>query len=219
MVKILPSILAANFGKLDQEIIAVEAAGADLHHIDVMDGNFVPNISFGEVVIDALQKQATIPLDIHLMINDPEKYLKNFLAYKPAYLTIHAEIPAEIEPLLLQIRAADCKVGLAIKPKTSFTEIKEFLHLIDMLVIMTVEPGFGGQKFIAEMVEKIAEAKEYCTRNNLAVEIEVDGGINTETAMIASAAGATLLVAGSTIYNQSDTYEKNIKNIRNACSI
>ncbi|MGL5042607.1 MAG: ribulose-phosphate 3-epimerase [Culicoidibacterales bacterium] len=215
MVKILPSVLAANFSKIGAEIMAVEAGKADMHHIDIMDGHFVPNISFGPVVVKAITNIAKIPLDIHLMISNPSEYLDVFIEQKPMYISIHAEIEENVEELLLKIRENGIKPALAIKPKTKIADVEHLFPYIDMLLIMTVEPGFGGQEFIVDMVTKIKEAKALICEQEYAIEIQVDGGINQKTAELCAVAGATLLVAGSTVYNDKASYEYNIKQLRN----
>ncbi len=215
MVKILPSVLAADFSILKEEIEAVELAGADLHHIDVMDGHFVPNISFGAIVVKDIAAVAKKPLDIHLMISSPSQYLEEFIAFKPAYITIHAEVLEDKVETLKKIQEQGIKSGLAVKPNTAFAEIIEYLPFIDMLLVMTVEPGFGGQSFMHAMVNKITEAKAYLTKHYPAIEIQVDGGINQETAKECSDAGATLLVAGSTVYKKGTDYSENIIKLRN----
>jgi ribulose-phosphate 3-epimerase len=215
MVKILPSVLAADFSKIGEEIRSVEEGKADMHHIDVMDGHFVPNISFGPVVVQAISSVATIPLDIHLMISKPSQYLAMFISQKPMYISIHAEIDENIEELLLNIRENGIKPAIAIKPTTDIAEVEHLFPYIDMLLIMTVEPGFGGQVFITDMLPKIKQAKLLIEEKKYTIEIQVDGGINQKTAKLCADAGATLLVAGSTVYNDLHSYAHNIELLRN----
>ena len=215
MVKILPSILAADFSNLGAEIKATEAAGADLHHVDVMDGHFVPNISFGPIVIKDVANVATQPLDIHLMISDPGYYLDEYLAFKPELLTIHAEIEGNISEILQKIRKAGIKAGLSVKPATTLEDVKTYLPDVDVLLIMSVEPGFGGQKFIPESLEKITTFKKYFEIHNLDILLEVDGGVNDQNAAACVAAGADWLVAGSSVFSGNVMeYAVNIKKLK-----
>jgi len=211
MIKLLPSLLAADFANLATEITTVEKTQIDLHHIDVMDGHFVPNISFGPVVLDAVNKIAQKPLDIHLMISHPAQYLEKFIAYNPEYICFHIEIADDIPELIKRIKASKIKVGIALKPGTAVATVLPYLSLIDMVLVMSVEPGFGGQKFMSTAVAKIVELNTIISKNNYNVEIEVDGGINKDTAKLCKDAGATMLVAGSTVYNKQATYEENVK--------
>ncbi|TLG75265.1 ribulose-phosphate 3-epimerase [Culicoidibacter larvae] len=203
MIQIAPSLLAADFGCLAEEINKIELAGAHLHHVDVMDGMFVPNISFGPVVIEAIAQAAKKPLDIHLMIEKPERYLADYLKFKPKYLTVHFEATTELANVVATIREAGSGVGLSIKPDTPVAAIIPWLDKIDLLLVMSVEPGFGGQKFQPQAIEKISEAKAYIEEHDLQVKIEVDGGIDAITSPQVIAAGAEILVAGSAIYSQS----------------
>lgn len=176
-------------------------------HLDVMDGNFVPNMSFGVPVIESIRKHTDIPLDVHLMIDKPHRYIKDFAPVSD-WLGFHYEAGSPVAETLKEIRELGCKPYLTIKPKTTAEEIFEFLPLCDMVLVMSVEPGFGGQKFMPESLPKVTALKEEIARRGLNVEIEIDGGINKETAPLAAEAGATVLVAGSYVFNGDDMCER-----------
>ncbi len=203
MVKISPSVLSANFLDLKEQIEKLEQAGVDMWHLDVMDGIFVPNISFGVPVIKSIKKYAKAPLDVHLMIDRPHRYIKEF-AEVSDYLGFHYEAGSDVAATLKEIRSYGCKSCLTIKPCTEPEEIFEFLPLCDMVLVMSVEPGFGGQKFMPSALPKLEKLKEEIKRQNLNVELEIDGGINAETAKLAVNAGASVLVAGSFIFSAED---------------
>ena len=203
MVKISPSVLSANFLDLKEQIEKLEQAGVDMWHLDVMDGIFVPNISFGIPVIKSIKKYAKAPLDVHLMIDRPHRYIKEF-AKVADYLGFHYEAGSDVAALLKEIRDLGCKSCLTIKPCTEPEEIFEFLPFCDMVLVMSVEPGFGGQKFMPSALPKLEKLKKEIQRLNLSVELEIDGGINDETAKLAVAAGASVLVAGSFIFSADD---------------
>lgn len=203
MVKISPSVLSANFLDLKEQIEKLEQAGVDMWHLDVMDGIFVPNISFGVPVIKSIKKYAKAPLDVHLMIDRPHRYIKEF-AEVSDYLGFHYEAGSDVAATLKEIRSYGCKSCLTIKPCTEPEEIFEFLPLCDMVLVMSVEPGFGGQKFMPSALPKLEKLKEEIKRQNLNVELEIDGGINAETAKLAVNAGASVLVAGSFIFSGED---------------
>ena len=215
MIKISPSILSADFVNLERDVKAVAEAGADLVHVDVMDGHFVPNITIGVPVVKSLKKISPIPLDVHLMIEDPLYYSKAFVDAGADILTFHLESESDTLATILMIKDLGCKVGLSIKPKTKAEDIFPYLKEIDMVLVMTVEPGFGGQSFMADMCPKIKAIKDEIKKQNLDVDIEVDGGINPETAKLVKEAGANILVAGSAIYGKPN-YKEQIELIRNA---
>ena len=203
MVKISPSVLTADFLELKEDIKKLEAAGVDMLHLDVMDGLFVPNISFGNPVIKSIKAHTKLPLDVHLMIDKPHRYIKEFAEYAD-YLGFHYEAGSDNAATLKQIRELGCKSCITIKPCTPAQSIFPLLPLCDMVLVMSVEPGFGGQKFMPEALEKLSALREECKRQGLHIELEVDGGINAETAPQAVAAGATVLVAGNYIFSASD---------------
>ena len=204
MVQISPSILSADFSRLGEEMRAIESAGAELVHIDVMDGAFVPNISFGAPVYGWVRKDCTIPFDVHLMINEPIRYLSDFAKAGADLITIHVEATDEVAKTLTAIRDKGIKSGLSIKPGTSVDAIREYLPLCDLVLVMSVEPGFGGQKFMLLAVDKIRQLCDLRKELGLSYLIEVDGGINAETAPLCIEAGVDILVAGSAVFGKPD---------------
>lgn len=202
-VKISPSVLTADFLELKGAIKELEVAGTDMLHLDVMDGIFVPNISFGVPVIKSIRNHTSLPLDVHLMIDRPHRYIKQF-AEVSDILGFHYEAGSDVGETLKEIKSYGCKACLTIKPKTAPEEIFEFLPLCDMALVMSVEPGFGGQKFMPSALDKLSRLKAEIKRQGLETELEVDGGINAETAPLAVKAGADVLVAGSYVFSASD---------------
>ena len=206
-VLISPSVLTADFLNLREDIARLEKSGADMLHLDVMDGNFVPNISFGVPVIKSIKKYSNIPLDVHLMIDKPHRYIKDF-ADVADYLGFHFEAGSDSEALLKEIRALGCKACLTIKPCTEPEEIFHLLPFCDMVLVMSVEPGFGGQSFMPDSLRKLSALRDEITAKGYNILLEVDGGINRQTADDAIKAGADVLVAGSFLF--SDKMEENI---------
>ena len=210
-VIIAPSILAADFSRLAEEINRVEAAGADWIHCDIMDGHFVDNISFGPDVVRLVRKETSLPLDVHLMIEHADHYVPRFVKAGANSITVHVEPEAkhDVVKTLQQIQHAGCRAGLTLNPETSFDSVEPFLDNIDMLLVMTVHPGFGGQSFRADQMQKVKRSRSLSGR----IDIEVDGGINAETARISIENGANVLVAGTSIFHATD-YAKAIRELR-----
>ena len=210
-IKIAPSILSADFSKLGEEIKKLNKSSCDYIHIDVMDGHFVPNLTFGPDIIKSIKPLTDKPLDVHLMINPVKKYINDYITAGADILTIHQEIDDNVLDCLKLIKKKKVKAGLSIKPDTSCETVKEYLDMLDLVLIMTVEPGFGGQSFIQSQVKKIKKVKELI--GDRSIEIEVDGGINPETAKQVIIAGAKVLVAGSAIF-KNENYEENISKLK-----
>ena len=208
---VAPSILAADFSRLGDEIHRVEIAGADWIHCDIMDGHFVDNISFGPEIVGRVRGLTSLPLDIHLMIEHADHYVPRFIKAGANSITVHVEPEAKhsVAQTLQQIRAAGCRAGLTLNPETSFDLVEPFMDKIDMLLVMTVHPGFGGQSFRADQMQKVKRARSLSSR----IDIEVDGGINAETAPIAIESGANVLVAGTSIFHATD-YAEAIRELR-----
>ncbi|GKV64236.1 MULTISPECIES: ribulose-phosphate 3-epimerase [unclassified Sporosarcina] len=204
MIKIAPSILAADFAKLGEEVKEVEKAGAELIHIDVMDGHFVPNITMGPIVVEALRPLTDLPLDVHLMIENPDDYIESFAKAGADYITVHVEACRHLHRTLQLIKSAGAKPGVVLNPHTPVEQIMHVLEDVEMVLFMTVNPGFGGQSFIHSVIPKVKQLSDIITERGLSIEIEIDGGINEETIKPCVEAGATIFVAGSAIYNQED---------------
>ncbi|MBR3681140.1 MAG: ribulose-phosphate 3-epimerase [Clostridia bacterium] len=207
MIKISPSVLAADLSRLADEVAEIEAAGADMVHLDVMDGVFVTNITFGLPVIESLRKKTGITFDVHLMIDKPERYVERFIDAGADILTFHVEACEDTAKTLKAIKARGCLAAVSVKPNTPVEDIYEYLDLCDMVLVMTVEPGYGGQALIPECLEKVKSLRREITARGLDIMIQVDGGINTKNAPDAIAAGADVLVAGSAVFSASNKAE------------
>ena len=214
-IKISPSILSADFSQLGTEIKKLEEGGADMIHVDVMDGHFVPNLTIGPPVIKALRNYSTLPFDVHLMISPVHKYIKDYADAGADIITIHPEATDSLEESINLIKKLNKKIGLSLNPDTPINIIKKFLPSIDLVLIMSVYPGFGGQEFIPKVIDKIKELKNIKEQQNIKFDIEVDGGINFDNSKLVIEAGANILVSGTTIFkNNNGDIRKNIETLR-----
>lgn len=204
MVKIAPSILSADFARLGEEIKDVELGGADYIHVDVMDGHFVPNITIGPLIVEAIRPVTKLPLDVHLMIENPDQYIEAFAKAGADYITVHVEASRHLHRTIQLIKSTGVKAGVVLNPATPVESLKHIIEDVDMVLLMSVNPGFGGQKFISSVLTKIRQVKELADSLNPELEIEVDGGVNEETAKLCIEAGANVLVAGSAVFNKED---------------
>ena len=204
MIKISPSILSCDYGKMAEELKSMEECNVELMHIDVMDGHFVPNITLGAPVVKCIKKYTSVPFDVHLMISKPIDYIDDFCKAGADLISFHIESDSPVQETIERIKANGIKAAIAIKPKTPAEEVLPYLDRLDMVLVMTVEPGFGGQSFMYDMMDKASRIREEITKRGLNVDIEVDGGINKETIAVAAEAGANVFVSGSALFSSED---------------
>ncbi|HLJ34125.1 MAG TPA: ribulose-phosphate 3-epimerase [Ktedonobacteraceae bacterium] len=216
MIGIVPSILSADFTRLGEQVREAEAGGAQRIQIDIMDGHFVPNITMGPMVVEAVRGCTSLPLEAHLMITNPEQYIEDFAKAGADIIIVHQEVSPHLHRIIQQIKKAGKRPAVALTPSTPVFMLEDILSLLDMILIMTVNPGFGGQEFIPEMLPKIAHIRRLISERNLQCDVEVDGGIHEGTVKQAVQAGANLLVAGSAVYNQRENVAQAIQRLRNA---
>jgi ribulose-phosphate 3-epimerase len=214
-IRVAPSLLSADFGRLAEEVRAAEAAGADLVHVDVMDGRFVPNITVGPLVVEAVRKVTRLPIDAHLMIVEPERYVEAFARAGADIVSVHAEVSPHLHRTLQAIRAAGARPAVALNPSTPLSALDYVLGDCEMVLLMTVNPGFGGQKYIEACTEKVRRLREMAQARGQALDVEVDGGINPDTVGPVAAAGANVLVAGTAVFGAKD-YREAIRALRDA---
>jgi len=218
MIKLAPSILTADFGRLEEQIRAAEAGGADYIHLDVMDGQFVPPITFGPLVVEAVRRATSLPLDVHLMIVEPEKQFQAFAEAGADIINLHVEATRHIDRLLRRIHAMQKRAGVCINPGTPLSAVEEVVDVADQIMLMAINPGWGGQKFLPSMLGKIARLKQMLDARGVAPDIEVDGGVKAHNAAACAEAGAQVLVCGSAVYNREAAPRENLRDLREALS-
>jgi ribulose-phosphate 3-epimerase len=216
MIKLAPSILSADFARLGEQIEEAERAGADYVHVDVMDGHFVPNITIGPAVVASIRRVTSLPLDVHLMIEHPERYISDFANAGADIITVHVEATPHLQATIRSIKELGARAGVSLNPPTPVVAVEEFLRHVDLVLVMSVNPGFGGQSFIPETLPKIAAVRRLLDDRGLAAELEVDGGINADNAPDVVRAGATVLVAGNSIFRAKEGISGAIRRLREA---
>ena len=215
-IKLAPSILSADFSRLGEQVSEATQAGADYIHLDIMDGQFVPNLTFGPVVIGSLKSYTKLPLDAHLMIVEPDRHIQDFVKAGVDHITVHAEACIHLHSVLKQIKEGGCRAGVALNPTTPIVAIEEALPFLDIVLILTVNPGFGGQGLISEVLGKVQKLRKLATEKGYRIEIEVDGGVNADTAPSVVRAGADTLVAGSAVFNKLESVSTAVARLRNS---
>lgn len=213
-IKLAPSILSADFARLGEQVAEAEAAGADYIHVDVMDGHFVPNLTIGPIVVDALRSRTRLPLDVHLMITEPERWVGDYISAGAQIITFHAEATPHLHRTVQLIKERGVKVGISLNPSTSPVAVEEVLPLLDLVLVMSVNPGWGGQSFIPTSLAKLERLRRMLDAANSSADLEVDGGVNAQTAASVARAGATVLVAGSAIFNKKESVAQAMARLR-----
>jgi ribulose-phosphate 3-epimerase len=218
MIKLAPSILSADFARLGEQIEEVARAGADYIHVDVMDGHFVPNITIGAPVVASIRSVTSLPLDVHLMIEHPERYISDFVHAGADIITVHVEACPHLQSTIRLIKELGVRAGVSLNPPTPLSAVEEFIHHVDLILIMSVNPGFGGQSFIPETLPRIANMRKILDDRKLSAELEVDGGINSENAPDIVKAGAMVLVAGNSVFRAKDGISQALRRLREAAA-